>query len=99
MSQIFEPIGNGILLFDCMIWSNVKQRRASISIRTNVASNTALNNALRDAGLGEWRVSRWTLFVGGDDRGFGRSAAIAANQLWLGHLCPTNKPLSRAAKK
>lgn len=47
--------------FDCSLWCNATQRRASALILTNVVSLTALNNRLRDAGLGDWKVNHWQL--------------------------------------
>jgi hypothetical protein len=47
--------------FDCSLWCNATQQSASALILTDVVSLTALNNHLRDAGFGDWKVNHWQL--------------------------------------
>jgi len=47
--------------FDCLIWSNTLQRDVPIILMVRVPSLPALNHLLRDAGLGDWRISHWKL--------------------------------------
>lgn len=56
-------IGNceSVFCFDCSLWCNATQQSISALVLSDVPSLTALNNRLKDEGLGSWKIGNWKL--------------------------------------